>query len=107
MRSAVQTACNRKHMLTSDVGIISTAFQVIVSMNEREIGMNRDQMKGRIKEAEGDLREVTGNSIRSHSPAQKAKLRDIVGKIQAGYGGLKDDLEKVNELALTGDVYEL
>ncbi len=69
--------------------------------------MNRDQIKGHVKKAEGEVREVTGRSIGSYVLVQKGKLQKSVGENQAGYGDLKDDLKKVNELALTGDVYEL
>ncbi|MEO6696709.1 MAG: CsbD family protein [Gammaproteobacteria bacterium] len=56
--------------------------------------MNKDQVKGRIKEAEGNVKEVTGKIVGSKRLEEKGKLRKTVGKVQAGYGDLKDDLKK-------------
>ena len=56
--------------------------------------MNKDQVKGRIKEAEGNVKEVTGKIVGNKRLEEKGKLRKTVGKIQAGYGDLKDDLKK-------------
>ena len=59
----------------------------MVEMNYQEIVMNKNQVKGRIKEAEGKVKEVTGQVVGNKSLEEK-------GKVQAGYGDLKDDLKK-------------
>ena len=56
--------------------------------------MNKDQVKGRIKEAEGKVKEVIGKVVGDKRLEEKGKAQSTVGKVQAGYGGLKDDLKK-------------
>lgn len=56
--------------------------------------MNKDQVKGRIKQVEGEVKEVTGNIVGNKTLEEKGKAQKVVGKVQAGYGDLKDDLKK-------------
>ena len=58
--------------------------------------MNKDQVKGRIKEAKGKVKEVAGKMVGNETLELKGKVQKTVGKIQAGYGDLKDDLKKGN-----------
>jgi uncharacterized protein YjbJ (UPF0337 family) len=56
--------------------------------------MNKDQVKGRIKTAAGTLKIVTGNAVGNDRLAGKGQVEKAVGKVQAGYGDLKEKLEK-------------
>ena len=56
--------------------------------------MDKNQVKGRIKEAEGKTKEVTGKIIGNKNLEQKGKAEKTVGKVQAGYGDLKNDVKK-------------
>ena len=56
--------------------------------------MNKDQIKGRTKEATGKVKEVTGKITGNKALEQKGRLEKTVGKIQAGYGDVKHDLKK-------------
>ncbi len=56
--------------------------------------MNKDQFKGRAKQAKGKVREITGKLLRDKSLEEKGRVQKIGGKIQAGYGNFKDDLQK-------------
>ncbi len=56
--------------------------------------VNRDQIKGRLKKAEGKIKEVTGKVIGDKTLEDNGKTRKILGNIQAGYGDLKSDLGK-------------
>ena len=56
--------------------------------------MNKDQVKGRIKTATGTLKIVTGNAVGNDRLAGKGQIEKGVGKVQAGYGDLKEKLEK-------------
>jgi uncharacterized protein YjbJ (UPF0337 family) len=58
--------------------------------------MNKDQVKGRIEEAKGKVKEVTGKAVGNKTLEAKGKVEKIGGKAQAGYGDLKDDLKKGN-----------
>ena|ERR1700674_243575 len=66
----------------------------IVAIHCWEIVMNKDQVKGRIKEAEGKAKEVAGKIVGNKRVEEKGKVEQTVGKVQAGYGDLKDDLKK-------------
>lgn len=56
--------------------------------------MNKDQVKGRIKEVEGKAKEVAGKIVGNKNLEEKGKVQNTVGKVQAGYGDLKRDLKK-------------
>ena len=56
--------------------------------------MDKNQVKGRIKEAEGKAKEITGKIVGNKSLEAKGKVQKIVGKVQAAYGDLKNDLKK-------------
>ena len=49
--------------------------------------MNKDQAKGRIKEARGTVKEVAGRAVGDVNLEQKGKLQKAAGKAQAGFGG--------------------
>jgi len=59
--------------------------------------MNKDQVKGRMKEAEGKIKEVAGKAVGNKTLEDKGKVQNAVGKAQAGYGDLKRDLKKATE----------
>lgn len=56
--------------------------------------MNKDQVKGRIKEAEGAAKEVAGKVSGKESLEQKGKLEKAAGKTQAGFGDIKNAIKK-------------
>jgi len=55
--------------------------------------MNKDQTKGRIEEAKGKVKEVTGNLIGNDELELKGKIQKSGGKAQAAYGDLKEDIK--------------
>jgi uncharacterized protein YjbJ (UPF0337 family) len=56
--------------------------------------MNKDQVKGRIKEAEGKVKEVVGKVVGNKDLEQEGKVKNTEGQVQAGYGDLKEDIKK-------------
>ncbi|MDO9468824.1 MAG: CsbD family protein [Thiobacillus sp.] len=56
--------------------------------------MNKDQAKGRIKEAQGKAKEITGKLIGDKSMELKGKLERVGGKGQGLYGDVKANLKK-------------
>ena len=56
--------------------------------------MNKDQVKGRIKEAKGKVKEVAGKVVGNKDLEQEGRLQSIGGKVQTGYGDLKEDIKK-------------
>lgn len=53
--------------------------------------MNKDQIKGRIKEAEGAVKEVAGKVSGKDGLELKGKLEKAAGKAQAIVGDVKSD----------------
>ncbi|MBI3900145.1 MAG: CsbD family protein [Gammaproteobacteria bacterium] len=56
--------------------------------------MNSHQLKGRISQATGKLKEITGKLFGNKSLEAKGRAKKTGGKIQAGYGDIKDDTQK-------------
>lgn len=56
--------------------------------------MNKDQVKGRIENAKGKVKEVTGRLVGNKTLEQKGRIGKALGRVQAGYGDLKNDLKK-------------
>jgi uncharacterized protein YjbJ (UPF0337 family) len=56
--------------------------------------MNKDQVKGRIEEAKGKVKEVAGKAVGNRDLEQEGKIQNVGGKVQAGYGDLKEDIKK-------------
>ncbi|HRP75591.1 MAG TPA: CsbD family protein [Rhodocyclaceae bacterium] len=56
--------------------------------------MNKDQVKGRLKEAKGKVKEVTGKVVGNESLEVKGKVEKTAGKVQAGYGDAKNEVKK-------------
>lgn len=55
--------------------------------------MNKDQVKGRVTEAKGKLKEVAGRISGDATLENKGKLQNAVGKAQASYGDVKEDIK--------------
>ena len=94
MYTAVQTARSLAHILSDERWNFSATLQSIVEITYQEMVMNKDQVKGRIKEAEGKVKEVSGKIVGNKNLEEKGNAQKTVGKVQAGYGDLKDDLKK-------------
>ena len=56
--------------------------------------MNKDQVKGRAKQAEGQIEETTGKIVGDKETEKKGKLKNAIGKVQSGYGDVKADIKK-------------
>jgi uncharacterized protein YjbJ (UPF0337 family) len=58
--------------------------------------MNKDQVKGDVKEVKGQVKETTGKIFGDKTLENKGKLQNADGKIQKGYGDAKDEANKGN-----------
>ena len=56
--------------------------------------MNKDQVKGRIEEVKGKVKEVAGKITDDKNLEVKGNIQKNIGKAQAGFGDLKNDLKK-------------
>jgi uncharacterized protein YjbJ (UPF0337 family) len=55
--------------------------------------MNKDQVKGRVKEAEGKMKELAGKLVGNEKLEAKGKAEKILGKAQAKFGDVKQDVK--------------
>lgn len=59
--------------------------------------MNKDQIKGRLKEAAGETQEQFGKVVGSEEQKAKGHAREFEGKAQKNAGDLKEDLKDAAE----------
>jgi len=56
--------------------------------------MNKDQIKGKIEEIKGDVKERIGGATKDRSTQAEGWLEKKKGEIRSGVGDVKEDLEK-------------
>jgi len=56
--------------------------------------MNKDQVKGALKDAVGKVQEETGKATGSRKQQAKGLARQAAGKVQKAYGDVKQALKK-------------
>ena len=54
--------------------------------------MNKDQIAGKAKQVKGDIKETVGKVFDDKDLENEGKVENTVGKVQQGYGDVKDDL---------------
>ena len=57
------------------------------------MSINKDQLKGRIKEAEGKIKEVAGKLVGNPTLEAKGKVQKVLGEAQAKFGDVKQDIK--------------
>jgi len=55
--------------------------------------MNKDQVKGRIEEAKGKVKEIIGKVLGNKEVEVKGTAQKNIGKAQADGGDLKEDIK--------------
>lgn len=55
--------------------------------------MNKDQVKGRVEQAKGSVKETTGKALGDRELQGKGKIDKATGKAQATYGDLKEKVK--------------
>lgn len=56
--------------------------------------MNKDQVKGSMKEAAGKVQEKTGELVGSKSQQAKGMAKEVEGKVQKAAGDVRDAAKK-------------
>jgi uncharacterized protein YjbJ (UPF0337 family) len=56
--------------------------------------MNTDQVKGRINEEKGKAKKAAGKATGNKDLERKGNIQKASGRVQAGYGDLKDEIKK-------------
>jgi uncharacterized protein YjbJ (UPF0337 family) len=57
------------------------------------MSVNKDQVKGRAKEAAGKVQETAGKMVGNKTQEVKGKINKNVGAAQAKYGDVKSDMK--------------
>jgi uncharacterized protein YjbJ (UPF0337 family) len=55
--------------------------------------MNKDQVKGRIGQAKGAVKEATGKAVGNKKLENEGQADKVVGKAQATYGDIKEGVK--------------
>ncbi len=63
------------------------------------MSMNKDQFKGRVKKAEGKIKEVAGKLVGNESLEARGKVQAIVGGVQAKFGDVKQEIKEATKSA--------
>ena len=56
--------------------------------------MNKDQIKGRVEEATGKIKEAAGRTMGNPDLEDRGTAQKVGGKAQKAYGDVKEDLKK-------------
>ena len=56
--------------------------------------MNKEQVKGRLKEAKGDIKKGAGKIVGNESLEAEGHVEKAAGKVQTAYGDLKNAVDK-------------
>jgi len=56
--------------------------------------MNKDQVKGRIEEAKGSVKETAGRVSGKPNLQDRGTMQKAAGKVQKTYGDMKDEVKK-------------
>jgi uncharacterized protein YjbJ (UPF0337 family) len=67
------------------------AVPVDVPLHCKGSSMNKDQVKGRVEQAKGSVKETTGKVVGNKKLEVEGKIDKATGKTQATYGDLKED----------------
>ena len=57
------------------------------------MGINKDQIKGRVKQVEGKAKEVAGKLVGNERLEAKGKIQKTIGRAQAAVGDFKKDVK--------------
>jgi uncharacterized protein YjbJ (UPF0337 family) len=66
---------------------------------EQVMSINKDQVKGRVNEAKGKIKEVSGALVGNETMEAKGKVQKNLGKAQAKYGDIKHDVKDATKAA--------
>ncbi len=58
------------------------------------MGINKDQVQGRLEKAKGTVKEVAGKITGDTGLKTEGQLQKNLGKVQAKYGDLKQDVKE-------------
>jgi uncharacterized protein YjbJ (UPF0337 family) len=57
------------------------------------MSMNKDQVKGRVEETKGTIKEATGKVVGDKTLEAKGNIQKNLGKVQGKFGDVKQDVK--------------
>jgi uncharacterized protein YjbJ (UPF0337 family) len=57
------------------------------------MNVNKDQIKGRVEEAKGAVKEATGKLVGDETLEAKGNIQKNLGKVEAKFGDVKQDVK--------------
>ena len=69
----------------------SSEHSVASFINFYGINMNKDQVKGRVEQSSGTVKEAAGKLVGNDRLRTEGAAEKVKGKVQAGYGDAKED----------------
>lgn len=75
-------------------GVRVAQSYLFVNRFTKETRMNRDQVKGRLKEAAGKVQQEAGKATGSLKTQAKGLLKEVEGKVQKNVGDAVNDSKK-------------
>jgi uncharacterized protein YjbJ (UPF0337 family) len=71
------------------------ARDAIVGAGKQEtfMGINKDQVEGRVKEAAGKVQETAGKAVGNTTQQVKGSAHKVAGAAQAAYGDVKENVK--------------
>jgi uncharacterized protein YjbJ (UPF0337 family) len=60
---------------------------------QEHMNMNKDQLKGRVEEAKGTIKEATGKLVGDETLEAKGNIQKNLGKVQEKVGDVKQDVK--------------
>jgi len=66
---------------------------LLPAIEEKYMGINKDQVEGRAKEVGGKVQETVGKAVGSGSQQAKGMANKVAGATQATYGDVKQDIK--------------
>jgi uncharacterized protein YjbJ (UPF0337 family) len=61
------------------------------------VNINKDQIKGRVEEAKGTVKEATGKLVGDETLEAKGNIQKNLGKVEAKLGDVKQDVKNASK----------
>ena len=58
------------------------------------MGINKDQVEGRVKEVKGKIKEAAGKLVGNEKLEDRGKVQKILGEAQAKFGDVKQEVKE-------------
>ena len=74
--------------------LIFVSLGAFAAESQEATNINKDQVEGRVEEAKGTVKEITGKILDDKGMEIEGNIQKNVGKVQSGFGDLKEDVKK-------------